>query len=206
MMTRDERAVAAPVASRKKIAAATAGALLVAIVLLVTVVLPAEYGIDYLGTGKALGLTALSETGAGAVVRQSGDYKTDTIEFVLGPYQSIEYKYRLAKDATMLYYWHATNRVVAELHGEPDGAAPGYAESFDRLEGTEGAGSFTAPFPGIHGWYWENAARKELRISLTTAGFYTTATEFFDGDVIDHPLTDRSGGSASGEGGPSPAR
>jgi hypothetical protein len=190
MIGTEQTSVAVPMASGKKVAVATAAALLVAIIVLLTAVLPAEYGLDPLGTGKALGLTALAEGGPVAVARQGGDYKVNSIEFILGPYQSVEYKYRLAKDATMLYSWHATDRVVAELHSEPDGAAPGYAESFDRLEGTAGAGSFTAPFPGIHGWYWENAARKELRISLTTAGFYTAAMEFFDGDVIDHPLTD----------------
>ena len=47
------------VPSTRKILAATGGALAVATVLLVLFVLPAEYGIDPLGTGKALGLTAL---------------------------------------------------------------------------------------------------------------------------------------------------
>ncbi|MQA29208.1 MAG: hypothetical protein GEU82_05120 [Luteitalea sp.] len=191
-MITDQAAFTVPAASGKKIVIATVAALLLAIVILVTAVLPAEYGLDPLGIGGALGLTALAGDGSAAVARQSGDYKVDSIEFVLGPYQSVEYKYRLAQDATMLFSWQATDRVVAELHSEPDGAAPGYAESFDRLEGTAGAGSFRAPFPGIHGWYWENAARKELRISLKTAGFYTAATEFFDGDAIDHPLTERS--------------
>jgi hypothetical protein len=196
MIGTDQIPFAVPMASGRKIAVATAAALLVAIVILLTAVLPAEYGLDPLGTGRALGLTALADGGPAAVVRQPGDYKVNSIEFILGPYQSVEYKYRLAKDATMLFSWHATDRVVAELHSEPDGAAPGYAESFDRLEGTAGAGSFTAPFPGIHGWYWENAARKELRISLTTAGFYTAGTEFFDGNAIDHPLTDLPSPSA----------
>jgi len=47
--------------SKKKIAAATGVALLIAAVLLVVAVLPAEYGIDPLGTGKALGLTDLAK-------------------------------------------------------------------------------------------------------------------------------------------------
>jgi hypothetical protein len=50
--------------SRKKIAKATAVALLVAAALLVTIVLPAEYGIDPLGTGKALRLTDLAKANA----------------------------------------------------------------------------------------------------------------------------------------------
>ena len=49
--------------SRKAIAIATAFAAVVAAVLLVTAVLPAEYGIDPLGTGKALHLTDLAKAG-----------------------------------------------------------------------------------------------------------------------------------------------
>ncbi len=49
-----------PLASAAKIAMATVVALIVGGVILVTAVLPAEYGIDPLGTGKALGLTDLA--------------------------------------------------------------------------------------------------------------------------------------------------
>ena len=52
--------------TRKRLAVATAIALAVAALVLVAAVLPAEYGIDPLGTGKALGLTALFEADAEA--------------------------------------------------------------------------------------------------------------------------------------------
>jgi len=52
--------------SKKAIAVATLIALLVASVLLVTAVLPAEYGIDPLGTGKAMRLTDLANAGLAA--------------------------------------------------------------------------------------------------------------------------------------------
>ena len=45
--------------SMAKIVTATVIALIVASVILIVVVLPAEYGIDPLGTGKRLGLTDL---------------------------------------------------------------------------------------------------------------------------------------------------
>jgi len=48
------------VASRPRILKATAVALVVATALLFIAVLPAEYGIDPLGTGRMLGLTALA--------------------------------------------------------------------------------------------------------------------------------------------------
>ena len=49
--------------SRKAIAKATGVALAVALLLLFTAVLPAEYGVDPLKTGAALGLIGLSKSG-----------------------------------------------------------------------------------------------------------------------------------------------
>ena len=49
------------VPSKVKIAIATVAALIVACVILIVAVLPAEYGIDPLGTGKRLGLTDLAK-------------------------------------------------------------------------------------------------------------------------------------------------
>jgi hypothetical protein len=50
----------APLPSMRTLAITTAIALGLAAVILVTTVLPAEYGIDPLGTGEALGLTAIA--------------------------------------------------------------------------------------------------------------------------------------------------
>jgi hypothetical protein len=65
-MTRQiiENELTAQIPSAKSIVTATVLALVVAGVLLVTAVLPAEYGIDPLGTGKALHLTDLSKAEA----------------------------------------------------------------------------------------------------------------------------------------------
>ena len=185
--------------SPKAIAKASGLALLVSAIVLVTVVLPAEYGIDPIGTGRALGLTALSGAEPAAVVPppsgdalapvQEGniglyprDYKVDSRELELGPYEYIEYKYHLAKDATMLFAWSASGDVVQDFHGDPDGAPSSAAQSFDKKPRRESTGSFVAPFSGIHGWYWENPGGETVTVRLTTAGFYTAAHEFhFDG-------------------------
>jgi len=53
-----------------KLIRATLFALILAAVVLVVAVLPAEYGIDPLGTGKLLGLTQLAEQ-AGATAPQN---------------------------------------------------------------------------------------------------------------------------------------
>src|SRR5262245_21092914 len=95
--------------SKQKLARATLVALLVAAVILFTAVLPAEYGIDPLGTGAALGLTSLSEArGAtpdapvttaavitGVYTSQPKTYKVDTESLKLVPGMGVEIKYHM---------------------------------------------------------------------------------------------------------------
>jgi hypothetical protein len=184
------RPVGVTTPSVRKILLATAVAAVVAAIILVVAVLPAEYGIDPLGTGRLLGLTDLAGASAGAITRQDAAYKTNTASFELGPYEFVEFKYRLEQGATMIYSWSATGPVIYDFHSEPDGAPAGYAESFDKAQTPAAHGSYKAPFSGIHGWFWENPGTKVVTITLTTAGFYSTAQEFRDNDSSFHPLDD----------------
>jgi hypothetical protein len=167
-----------------KIATATAVAVLVAAALLVTAVLPAEYGIDPLGTGRALGLVALAESAPTAIESEAAGYNVDATDFVLGPYESVEYKYRIEEGGTLLFSWQADRPVIYDFHAEPDGSPEGYAESFDKGERHEAHGSYYAPFSGVHGWYWENGGGGDVTIRLSTAGFYNSAQEYYDGGVF----------------------
>lgn len=173
--------VASPHYSGKKIALSTAIAFVIAGAILVTVVLPAEYGIDPLKSGQLLGLTALRKQQTEVIHQQPGTYRSDTMSFVLAPFESVEYKYRLEQGATLLYAWQANGELVFDFHAEPDGSPPGYAESFDQRQSAQEQGSYTAPFPGIHGWFWENRGKTDVRIDLNTVGFYSHAIEFRDG-------------------------
>lgn len=174
--------------SPRRIASAAAGALLLAALVLVIAVLPAGYGIDPLGTGKALGLLDLYEgaragTEAAPAAPESGPvktatYKTQAIEFKLRPHEGFEYKYRVEKGRGFVYTWTATDNVKSEFHGEHDGASAGTAVTYDKREGDRASGTFTAPAGGIHGWYWENLGDGEMTIKLTSAGFYDWADEF----------------------------
>ncbi len=175
---------------------ASAGALAAAAVLLVTVVLPAEYGIDPLGTGKALGLLAMAGTsgeapvpppqGAKVAPVQEGpfalypaQFKVDSRDIVLGPYEYVEYKYHLERGAAMVFSWRASGDVMHDFHGDPEGQASSTsAQSFDSRPRRQADGSFTAPFTGIHGWFWENLGGEPLTVRVTTAGFYTIAHQF----------------------------
>jgi hypothetical protein len=174
----------------------TALALAVAGAVLVTIVLPAEYGLDPIGTGKALGLTRMSApvvmavdeprpgdatvmapVSTGPIAAYPAEYKFDVVELALGPYEYVEYKYRLENGASMMYAWSATGALIHDFHGEPNDAAKGSEQSYDKQNRQAANGSFIAPFAGIHGWYWENPGSDPIVVTLRTAGFYTAAVE-----------------------------
>jgi len=134
--------------SKQKLAMATGVAILIAVVILFTVVLPSEYGIDPLRTGAALGLTNLSKAAAappeaapapaapiaiqpdtaapaalvqtGAYTAQRKTYKVDGEDMLLTPGNGVEIKYHMQKGAVMVYSWKADGKLLFEFHGEPD--------------------------------------------------------------------------------------
>jgi hypothetical protein len=169
-----------------------------AVAVLVVFVLPAEYAIDPLGTGRWLGLTdiasppvnlveemrpegaALKPIAKGPIGEYGGDFKLDVYDITLQPYEYVEYKYHLEQGATLLYSWKASAPLVQDFHGEraaggTDGAPA--EESFDKQDRREATGSLTAPFTGIHGWYWENPNGSPITVRLTSSGFYGSAIE-----------------------------
>ncbi len=178
-------------ASPRKIVVAAAVALLVAALLLVAAVLPAEYGIDLIGAGAALGLLGLAQEQP--IALQDGEYRLDEASLSVGPGGWLEYTYRMEAGATMLFSWQATGPLNYNFHSAPDGAPPGYAESFDAQENDRAHGAYSAPFTGVHGWYWENETAEEVTISFWTAGFYSEAHEARDRATGYHALTDLRG-------------
>lgn len=211
--TTDALTTTPPPPSLATLAKTTAIALAVAAVLLVTMVLPAEYAVDPTGIGRRLGLTEIanptvtvvddtkSPAGAALIPVQNGpiaqyptEFKLDVVEITLQPYEYVEYKYRLERGATMLYAWKATAAVLQDFHGERAGGArtDGPLEvSFDKSKRGQATGSFAAPFTGIHGWYWENPGGEAVTIRLTSSGYYSAAVEIRS-DRSRHPHTLRS--------------
>jgi len=181
---------------RQRIAAAAGAALLVAGLVLVMFVLPAEFAVDPLGVGAKTGLLPLGVTGqqvealaataasgatAGAaiVVAQERPVQQETVNFALAPGEGMEYKYRLDQGEALLYSWKSTAPVDVEFHAEPDGGPAGYAQTYEKVpQRTEASGTLTAPFPGIHGWFWENKTSEPVTVTLTASGFYNMSHEF----------------------------
>ncbi len=184
---------------KNRIAVAVGAALLAAGLILVMFVLPAEFAVDPLGTGARFGLLPLGVVGqqvaelnktaatAGAagqgaiLVAQEKPFQQESVDFTLKPKEGMEYKYRLDKGEALLYSWKSTASVDYELHAEPDGAPAGYAQSYEKSASNGASGTLTAPFPGIHGWYWENKTDQDVTVTLKTAGYYNLSHEFRNG-------------------------
>ncbi|MBC7452931.1 MAG: hypothetical protein H7335_04355 [Massilia sp.] len=178
-------------------------ALTAAGILLLVAVLPAEYGIDPTGAGKALGLTALHKTAADATAapapnapvpkgstvsapgearaltiaaRQNVAYRADTERVTLAPGKGVEVKTHLAKGATLIYSWKTSNGALLDhdFHGEPVNAKNDEFESFiEESDVNQSSGSLIAPFTGLHGWYWKNMTAAPVTVVLHASGFYT---------------------------------
>jgi hypothetical protein len=172
--------------SNRSLVKASLIALAIAGALLVGAILPAEYGIDPTGVGKALGLTALHATGAqgatakasarGPLLKSETPYRTNSLIVPLAPHQGAEIKAVMEAGQSFVFQWKAEGGpVYVDMHGEPPNAPEGVYTSFWIGESQTGAGgNFEAPFKGVHGWYWENRGEAPVTIRLTTSGFYET--------------------------------
>jgi hypothetical protein len=165
------------VVSTKTLVKSTIFAAIIAAVVFVCFILPAEYNIDPTHIGHRLGLTALAshddaltETGI-AVATERGQ---EVIEVIVPAGKGIEYKFQMGRYDKMTYEWLTDDEpLYFDLHGEPEGDTTGYFESYSIATLAEMKGSFTAPFDGSHGWYWKNESDKPIAIQLIIKGQYT---------------------------------
>ncbi|MBI4262984.1 MAG: hypothetical protein HY657_01285 [Acidobacteria bacterium] len=127
---------------------------------------------------------------AALLTRQPSTYKVDSQEFYLIPTQRMEYKYQLQQGATMVFTWTAEFPVYYDMHNVPEGKPLTASERIEEGETAEAHGVYTAPYPGLHGWYWENRGDDGVLIALKTAGFYTGAVMISEGEVIPMEIQD----------------
>ena len=164
--------------SSKTLIKASVSAVIIAAIVLVTVILPAEYNIDPTGVGKKLGLTVLATAGeepqpTASLTANKGTDEFQTIEVTVPAGRGIEYKFYMKQHEKMTYEWLTDGEpLYFDLHGEPEGDTTGYFESFAIATTNEMKGSFTTPFAGSHGWYWRNKTDKAIAIHLMVKGQY----------------------------------
>jgi hypothetical protein len=156
---------------------------------IVLFVLPAEFGIDPLGTGKATGLIGLSGGGemtelqrgalrTGVLTPSAAPIQTDRWTIELQPFEAVEFKYTLAEKAPLLFSWRATGPLHYDMHAHPFDGGEALTESYGVGDAKEMRGQYTAPFSGIHGWYWQNRSLNAVTLTLNAAGAFSASTVF----------------------------
>ncbi len=171
--------------------------LLLALVIFVVAVLPAEFNIDPTGLGKKMGLTVLSQTvdsglkpsaiscpeadiqskkGESAksetILTQTPNWQ-DTVIINIPPKNGLEYKFHIRKGELFEFVWKTNGTALYfDFHGDPDGNTTGYFKSFKESTQSQSSGTLTVPFTGKHGWYWENKTSQTVTVCLKTRGNY----------------------------------
>lgn len=186
--------------SGKQLLRSTIISIIVAAVLLVTVVLPAEYGIDPTRIGGVLGLTQMGQTKmalareaeqdrnnttttpatksvensptAKQSAEQSKD-RTDEMSVTLKPGEAAEIKMEMTKGAKVEYEWTTSGgKVNHDTHADnPQVDYHGYSKG-QNME--RDSGELVAFFDGKHGWYWRNRSGGEVTVTLKTNGVYAS--------------------------------
>jgi len=97
----------------------------------------------------------------------------DTINIHIPARGDLEYKVLLNQGAVLEYAWlsHGVD-LFFEFHGDPQGDTTGYFQSYQKDTRQESSGSFSAPFTGKHGWYWQNNSAQAVNITLKLQGDY----------------------------------
>ncbi len=190
--------VASELPSTVQLLRSTLLALVAAIVILATIVLPAEYALDPTGMGRVLGLTEMGEIKAQLAEEAAADrlmkesdldnvsesgIQVDPVSTVLpavtwrdevtinlSPGQGAEIKLEMAEGSTAVYSWTSRGGPVNfDLHGDGGGRSI----SYEKGRGIpEGEGELMAEFSGNHGWFFRNRNKTDVTVVLKTKGEY----------------------------------
>ncbi|OED38555.1 transmembrane anchor protein [Chromatiales bacterium (ex Bugula neritina AB1)] len=169
-----------------------------AVLILVAVVLPAEYGIDPTSAGRMLGLTEMGEIKqelhdeAERDQQQHGNDQSfnliegiidvffstahaqevwrDTITLTLEPGDYTEIKLVMGNGDQALYDWTSTGgKINFDLHAHGSGQSITYEKG---RGATKGNGTIKAEFQGEHGWFWRNRDKSAVTLMLKLKGDY----------------------------------
>jgi hypothetical protein len=174
--------------------AITLGALVVASVIVFCAILPAEFNLDPFGVGKVTGLGRLwaprevaFDTSASAVPlarEYPSGFRSDTIEIPLrregDPTRGdeLEYKVRMNKDATLIYEWSVSEipnpeEFYYDFHGHTlTNTKEMTVATYKQATATSANGALTAPFDGVHGWFFQNQSVNPVVVHVKISGFY----------------------------------
>ncbi|MEM9222443.1 MAG: transmembrane anchor protein [Pseudomonadota bacterium] len=179
----------------------TAIALLAAVVILVTVVLPAEYGVDPTRIGQLLGLTEMGEIKSQLADEAEQDHHGDDgaagdssfLDRVFGAFVTSahaqdaepwrdEVSFTLAPGEGIEWKLAMAKGDTAAYEWAAEGGrvnfdlhghGGGQRADYEKGRGrADGAGELTAPFAGDHGWFFRNRDRQDVTVILKVRGEY----------------------------------
>ena len=160
--------------------------IILASIILVIAVLPAEYNIDPTGLGEKMGLTVLAKvvdttakanivdcSDVDALSNKSVSQWNNTVSITIPAHKGLEYKFHIDKGEVFEFVWKTNGaKLYFDFHGEPQGDTTGYFKSFKESTDNQSSGALSVPFTGSHGWYWENKSNQAVVVNLKTRGSY----------------------------------
>lgn len=181
--------------SSSQLLRSTIVALFVAVMLLLCIIIPAEYGTDPTGIGALVGLKKMGEIKASLEQEALNENQNfdeyispneeirervetskgnkDVMEFVIAPDDAIEIKLEMKKGSIAKYKWETqSGGLNYNLHGD---GYKGSQESTTYKKGrmtSSDNGEFKAEFDGYHGWFWRNRNSEAVTVILETDGQY----------------------------------
>ncbi len=177
-----------------------------AIAILVTVILPAEYGIDPTGAGRILGLKEMGEIKGQLSEEAASDHGAylrkdpqptfigrifDTLVGTAHAEESTAWtdkvSFDLAPSATHELKLKMKKGDVAEFDMAVEGGrvnfdlhahGSGKSITYKKRRGSTGAkGKIVAAFDGEHGWFWRNRDKSALTVTVQLRGAYSELKE-----------------------------
>jgi len=191
--------------TNKRLFRSTVIAVVSAAVILITILLPSEYGIDPTGIGSLTGLKRMGEIKASLAEEIKADQqnqietadtvtpaqaegtakpdleqfnpatRTDTIRVTLASNKSTEIKLTMSKNVSVEFSW-SSDSGAAFYDLHGDSKDINY-HIYEKGTETSKQGTLVAAFDGNHGWYWKNRSSSPITITLTTAGDYQEIKE-----------------------------
>lgn len=173
-----------------------------AVVILVTVVLPAEYGIDPTGIGRAIGLAEMGEIKTQLAEEAEADRQLLEVEGdqssllndILGLFVGAahaqeaevwrdEITFTLAPGDSaewklvMTEGQSAQYRMIVEggrVNFDLHGHGSGQSVTYEKGRGSTGSeGAILAGFDGEHGWFWRNRDNTDVTVTVQVRGEYS---------------------------------
>jgi len=187
--------------STRQLLKSTGIAVVVASALLVTVVLPAEYGVDPTRIGSLLGLTEMGrikmQLAAEAEAEEAGlavvasaaaaapaapattagtpaspsSHRSDETVITLAPDQGAEIKLVMEEGARVDFTWTSSGGAV-NFDTHADRPGTPY-HGYGKGSERRAEGELVAAFAGSHGWFWRNRTGETVTITLRTEGAYS---------------------------------